>query len=80
MNVSNRVPYLQIDRANTYREGTRGVTGSCPAGTSVETHALVGDNFKQATATEGLRVCLTLDLQDIQREQDDLSDTNQAGS
>lgn len=78
MNVSDRVPYLVIDRASTDREGTRGVTGSCPAGTSVETHALVGDNLKQATATEGLGVRLTLDLQNIQGEQDDLSDTNQA--
>lgn len=67
------------DGNDTDRERTRSVTGSCPASTPIETHALVRDNLEQATATEGLGVCLTLDLQNIQREQNNFSDTDQAG-
>lgn len=63
---------------STYGEGTRSITGCSPASTPVETHPLIRNNFEQATATEGLGVCLTLDLQDIQGEQNNLSDTDQA--
>lgn len=64
---------------DTDSERTGSVTGSGPASTPVEAHTLIGDNLEQATATEGLGVCLTLDLQNIQREQNDFSDTDQAG-
>ena len=64
----------------TYREGSRGISGSSPAGTPVQAHSFIGDDLEEATATEGLRICLTLDLQDVQRKQDDLTNTDQTGS
>lgn len=60
----------------TYRERTGSVPGSRPASTSVQAHTLIGDDLEQATATEGLGVRLTLDLQDIQREENNFSDTD----
>lgn len=61
----------------TYSKRTRGVTSGSPASTAVEPHALVGNNLEETTSTEGLRVCLSLDLQDIKREEDNLANTNQ---
>ena len=61
----------------TYGERTGSVSGGRPAGTPVQTHTLIRDDLKQTTTTEGLRVCLTLNLQDVQGEQDDLSNTDQ---
>lgn len=61
----------------TYSERSGSVTGGCPAGTPVQTHTLIGDNLEEATAAEGLGVRLTLNLQDIQRQQDDLTNTDQ---
>lgn len=46
----------------------------------VETHALVLDNGQETTATEGLRVGLTLDLQNIERQKSNLTDTDQTMS
>lgn len=66
-----------ILRERTYSERSGGVTGGSPASTAIETHTLIGDDLEEATATEGLGVGLTLDLQDVQREEDDLTDTNQ---
>lgn len=60
-----------------YSEGTRGVTGGSPASTAVQTHTLILDDLKKTTTTESFRVCLSLDLQDVKREKDNLSDTNQ---
>lgn len=75
-NVSaNGVPHLESG-GKTYRERTGGVSGGRPAGTTVQTHTLIGDDLEQTTATEGLGVRLTLDLQDIQRKQNDLSNTD----
>jgi len=64
---------------DTYSERAGGITGGRPAGTPVKTHTLIRDDLEEATATEGLGVGLTLNLQDIQREQDDLANTNQTG-
>jgi len=78
VSVSERVLSLSDEPGRaTYRERTRGVTGGSPAGTPVQTHTLIGDNLEEATATEGLGVCLTLNLQDVQRKQDNLSNTDQ---
>lgn len=63
-----------------YSEGTGGVTGSGPTGTTVQTHTLVLDNLEQTTAAEGLGVSLTLNLQDVQREEDNLSNADQTGA
>ena len=65
------------DRGRAYSEGARGVTGGGPASTTVKTHALIGNNLEQATATEGLGVSLALDLKNIEREQNDLSNADQ---
>lgn len=60
-----------------YSEGTRSVTGGGPAPTSVQAEALVGDDSEDTTAAEGLGVCLSLDLEDVEGKEDDLSDTDQ---
>ena len=61
----------------TYRERTRRVTGCCPAPATVQTEALVGDDPEQTASTESLGVGLALDLENVERQQDDLTDTNQ---
>ena len=67
-----------VSEKKTYGKGPWSVTRSCPAGTAIETHSLVGNNLEQTTTTERLRVCLTLNLQDVKRKQNNLSDTDQA--
>ena len=62
----------------TYSERTRSVTGSSPAPAAVETEALVLDDAQNTTTTESLRVGLTLDLENIEREDDNLTNTDQA--
>lgn len=61
----------------TYSERSGSVTGGSPASTTVETHTLIGDDLEQTTATESLGVSLTLDLEDVQGQKDNLSDTDQ---
>ena len=75
MNVHVHVASL-LD-GSTYRERTRRVTGCCPAPATVQTEALVGDDPEQSTSTESLGVGLALDLEHVERQQDDLTDTNQ---
>ena len=77
MTVSERVLIRRCREEMTYSERSGSVTGGCPAGTPVQTHTLIGDNLEEATAAEGLGVRLTLNLQDIQRQQDDLTNTDQ---
>lgn len=67
-----------VERGVTYSKGTRSVTGGGPAPSSVQAEALVGDDPEDATAAEGLGVCLSLDLENVEGEEDDLSDTDQA--
>jgi hypothetical protein len=62
---------------STYRERTGRVTGCCPAPATVQTEALVGDDPEQSAATESLGVGLALDLENVERQQDNLTDTNQ---
>lgn len=69
-----------MQRKKAYRERTRGVAGSGPAPATVESKALILDDGEDAAAPESLRVCLALDLEDVQGEQDDLTDTDQTGS
>lgn len=64
-------------RKGAYRERSRSVTGSSPASATVKSHTLIRDDLEQTTATEGFGVCLALNLQNIEREKDNLSDTNQ---
>lgn len=63
---------------NTYSEGTRSVTGSSPTCTTVKTHTLIRDDLDETAAAEGLGVGLTFDLQDVQGQENDLTDTDQA--
>lgn len=65
---------------STYRERAGGVAGRCPAPAAVQTKTLVSDNPEQTAAPESLRVGLALDLEDVERQQDDLTDTNQRTS
>jgi hypothetical protein len=62
---------------NTYRERTGSVTGSSPTPATVQAEALISHNLQNTAAAEGLGVCLTLDLENIEREEDNLADTDQ---
>lgn len=53
------------------------IAGSGPAPAAVKAESLISNNLEETTATERLRVCLALDLEDVKWEQDNLSDTNQ---
>jgi hypothetical protein len=64
----------------TYSERTRGVTGSSPLPSSVETEALVSNDSDNTTSTESLWVCLSLDLEDIEWEEDNFTNTNDGSS
>jgi hypothetical protein len=68
---------MKRDRGDTYSERSRGITGSSPASAAVKSHTLVGNNLEEATAAESLGVRLTLDLQDIQGEENDFTNTDQ---
>lgn len=62
----------------TYSERTGGVASGSPAPTTVETESLILDDLKDTTALESLGVCLTLDLEDVERQQHNLTNTDQA--
>jgi hypothetical protein len=64
----------------TYRERPGGVSRRCPAPATVQPEALVLDDLENAPATEGFRVGLALDLEDVEREEDDLADADKTGS
>jgi len=68
-------------RATEQRERTRRIAGRCPSPAPVQAKALVCNNLHHATAAEGLRVCLALDLEHVEGQEDDLSYADQgAGS
>lgn len=67
-------------KSKTYSERARSVTGSGPASTAIQAHTLVLDDSEQTTATESLRVGLAFDLQDVQWQENDLTDTDQTTS
>jgi hypothetical protein len=67
-------------QASTYSKRTRRITSRSPAPTSVQAETLVLDNLEHTTAAESLGVRLTLDLEHIQGQQDDLADTDQTTS
>lgn len=64
-------------QGSSYGERTRGVASSSPAPATVEAETLILDDLEDATALEGLGVCLTLDLEDVEGQQHDLTNTNQ---
>ncbi len=61
----------------TYRKRPRGISSSGPTRTSVETHPFIGHDSKNASAPKCFGVSLSLDFQDIQRQQNDLANANQ---
>lgn len=61
-----------------YRKRARRITGGSPAPTSIKAKALVCNNSEDAAAPEGLGVRLTLYLEHVEGQQDNLSDANQA--
>ncbi|KAI7506407.1 hypothetical protein KC367_g185 [Hortaea werneckii] len=68
-----------LGRGRASEEGERTWRIACrrPAPSSVQAEALVANDSQDATATERLRVCLPLDLQHVQRQQDDLANADQ---
>jgi hypothetical protein len=61
----------------TYSEGSGSISGSSPSPAAVQAKALVGNDLEDTAALEGLGVCLSLNLQDIEGKKDDLANTNQ---
>jgi len=61
----------------SYGKGTWGVSCCCPFPSPVESKTLVTDNFEQSTTSESLRIGLSLNLEDIERQKKDLSNPNQ---
>jgi len=60
----------------TYRKRARCVACCRPAPATVHAKALVRDNLDQPTSSECLGVGLTLDLEDIEWQQNNLTDSN----
>jgi hypothetical protein len=63
-------------RTNGERTGRVSTHGPSP--TSVERETFVLDDVKEGPVSERLRVGLTKDLEDVEREKNDLSDSGQA--
>ena len=58
------------------RERTRRVARSGPSPAPVQSEALILDDADYTTAAEGLGVCLALDLEDVEGQEHDLTDTD----
>lgn len=58
----------------TNRERPRSVSGCGPTPSSVQPKPFIGNDLEQPTATEGIGVRLTLDLENIKREENDFTD------
>lgn len=63
-------------KGNTNRKTSRGVPGGSPAPPAIQSKPFIGNNLEQPTAAEGLGVGLALNLENIEGEEDNLSDTN----
>lgn len=68
---------LGESRSTEESEGTWSIAGSGPSPAAVETETLIFDNADDTASAESLWVCLTLDLEDVKWEEDDLSDTDE---
>lgn len=62
----------------THRERSGGVSRRRPAPSAVEAEPFILDDRQHTAAAEGLGVGLALDLEDVEREQDDLANADQA--
>ena len=60
-----------------YRKGPWSIACSCPAPSSIESEALVGDDSENTPSSECFGIRLSLDLQDIQRKKNDLAYADQ---
>jgi hypothetical protein len=63
-------------RKYTYRKRSRRITGSRPAPAPVQPKSFITNDPHQSTAPEGLWVGLSLDLENVQRQQHNLTDSN----
>jgi hypothetical protein len=61
---------------STYRKRAGRVTCCRPSPTTVKSETLVSDNPEQSSSPESLWVCLSLDLEHIQRQKNDFTNTN----
>lgn len=77
--VVGQTEEVLLRESRTTEEGERsgGISGSSPSPTTVETESLICNDLEDTTSAEGLGVCLTLDLEDVQGQQDNLTDTDQ---
>lgn len=64
----------------TYGEGAWEIASHCPLPAPVQAEALVANYAQQSTPPECLWVCLSLDLEHIERKQDHLAHANQTAS
>jgi hypothetical protein len=63
-------------RSSEQCEGARRVAGGRPLPATIETKAFVADDGDDAAATEGFGVGLTLNFEDVEREENDLADAD----
>lgn len=63
-------------KTDTYCKRSRGISSSRPACASVKTHAFVGHYPEDAPSSERFGICLPLNFEDVEREKDDLSNTD----
>lgn len=71
------VLYLTWRSGSSYSEGSRSISGSCPSPATVQAEALIGDDLEDTTAAESLGVGLSLDLQDVERQENNLTNADQ---
>ena len=61
---------------NAHRKRPGSISCRSPAGASIQAHTLIRHYLEHATASKGLRVCLTFDFEDVQGQKDDLPNAN----
>jgi hypothetical protein len=60
-----------------YSKGSGSVSSGGPFPASVESESFVTDDFEEAATAEGFRIGLTFNFEDIKREEEDFSYSNQ---
>jgi len=61
----------------THSKGSRGIPCRSPAPAAIQTKPFIADDPENTAPSEGLWICLPLDLQDVEREQDNLADADE---
>lgn len=73
-NVSRR--RKREEKETTNRERSRSVPGRGPAPSSIQSKPFIGNDLEEPTTPEGIGVRLALDLEDVERKENDLTDPN----